>query len=60
MEKNEAHKRIKQAVEEIHSEWIKEIARLAGDLSSWSRRRDMPLDDMLLSALAKKGLSGIM
>jgi hypothetical protein len=60
MEKNEAQLRIEQLVEEIRSEWIKETARLMGDFSSWTRRRDMPLEDMLLCALSKKGLSGVM
>jgi len=52
--------RIEQLFLEIHSEWIKEAARLAGDLSSWTRQRDMPLEDILLCTLAKKGLSTAM
>jgi hypothetical protein len=60
MKENEAHVRIEQAVEEIRSEWIKAIARLEGDKGSWTRQRDMPLEDMLICALAKKGLSGVM
>jgi hypothetical protein len=57
---NEPNLRIEQAIEEIHSEWIKNAARFEGDFSSWTRRRDMPLEDMLICALAKKGLSGVM
>jgi hypothetical protein len=60
MIKNESQIRIEQIINEIHSEWIKEIARFDGDLSSWTRRRDMPLEDIIICALAKKGLSGVM
>jgi len=56
----ENYLRIKHLLQYIHSEWIKQAARQEGDLSSWTRRRDMPLDDILLCTLGKKGLSTTM
>jgi hypothetical protein len=56
----ERHLRFEQVINEIYSEQMKGVARLAGDLSSWSRRRDMPLEDILMCTLAKKGLSTTM
>jgi hypothetical protein len=44
----------------IVSEWIKEAARLAGDQSSWTRNRDMPLADIVRCTLWKKGLTATM
>ena len=57
---NDNQKRLAQLYEEIHSEWVKAAARQAGDVSSWTRRRTMPLEDILMCTLAKKGLSTIM
>jgi len=57
MNENETRLRIEQLLSEIHSEWIREAARLTGDFNSWTRQRDMPLEDILLCTLAKKGLS---
>ena len=56
----ENHLRIKHLLEQIYSEKIKEWAREVGDFSSWTRRRDMPLEDILLCTLGKKGLSTTM
>ncbi len=52
--------RIKQLFEEIRSEKIKEAARKSGELCSWTRKRIMPLHDILTFILAKKGLSAAM
>jgi len=52
--------RIKQLFEEIRSERIKKAARKSGELCSWTRKRIMPLHDMLICILAKKGLSAAM
>jgi hypothetical protein len=49
--------RIEALFSEIQSGWIKEIARLSGESSSWTRCRKMPLRDMLMCTLGKKGLS---
>ncbi|GBU29177.1 hypothetical protein R84B8_02741 [Treponema sp. R8-4-B8] len=60
MSEYETRLRIEQLFLGIRSEWIREAARLTGDFSSWTRRRDMPLEDILLCTLAKKGLSATM
>jgi hypothetical protein len=60
MKEREVYRRVEHLIKEIHSEHIKEYARKAGDQSSWTRLRKMPLHDMLICALAKKGLSGVM
>ena len=52
--------RIKQLFEEIRSERIKKAARKSDDLRSWTRKRIMPLHDILTCILAKKGLSAVM
>ena len=52
--------RINQLFTDIHSAWIIDESRKDGDTSSWSRRRDMPLEDILTCTLAKKGLSTTM
>jgi IS4 transposase len=44
----------------IQGEGIKGAARMAGDQSSWSRERDMPLSDILMCTLGKKALSTTM
>jgi hypothetical protein len=44
----------------IASEWIRKAARLEGDTGSWTRRRDMPLADILRCTLWKKGLTATM
>jgi hypothetical protein len=41
----------------IHSEKLKGTARLAEDQSSWTRERDMPLEDIIMCTLGKKALS---
>ena len=58
MEK-EANERIKELAKEIESGQIKEKARKAGNLSSWTRERKMPLYDILICILGKKGLSTV-
>jgi len=60
MNDHEIQERITRLFAAIHSEWIKAIARQAGDTGSWSRRRDMPLEDILMCTLAKRGLSTAM
>ena len=60
MSEYETRLRIEQLLSEIHSEWIRKEARLIGDFNSWTRQRDMPLEDILLCTLAKKGLSTTM
>ena len=60
MNDQETQERITQLFEEIHSEWIRDASRQAGDKSSWTRRRNMPLEDLLMCTLAKKGLSTTM
>ena len=60
MNKKVPQQRIEKLLAEIHSGCLKEKARNDGDLSRWSRNRDMPLDDILLRALGKKGLSTTM
>lgn len=52
--------RIRQLSEEIHSKWINDTARKAGDTHSWTRERTMPLSDILTCTLNKKGLSTVM
>ena len=60
MSERKAYSRIKQLFMEIHSESIRETARLIGDMNSWTRQRNMPLSDILKCTLAKKGLSAAM
>jgi len=52
--------RINQLFEEIRSKEIREASRNTGDNASWTRQRKMPLNDILTSVLAKKGLSTVM
>jgi hypothetical protein len=54
------YSRIKQLFEGIRSERIRKAARKSGDLRSWTRKRIMPLHDILVYILAKKGLSAVM
>jgi hypothetical protein len=60
MSEHETRLRMEQLFLETRSEWIKKASRQIGDFSSWSRRRDMPLEDILMCTLAKKGLSTTM
>jgi hypothetical protein len=60
MENHESHVRIAQLFKGIRSERIRKDARLIGDISSWTRRRAMPLCDILICTLGKKGLSTTM
>ena len=60
MNENDVYKRFEKLLEEIHSKRIKAWARQIGDFSSWTRQRDMPLEDILMCTLAKKGLSTTM
>jgi len=60
MSEHETRLRIEQLFKEIHSDWIKNAARQLGDLSSWTRQRNMPLEDILICTLAKKGLGATM
>ena len=57
MSEKEVYIRVEQLFEEIQSEQAKAWARKAGEPGSWSRRRKMPLHDILTCTLAKKGLS---
>jgi hypothetical protein len=52
--------RIKHLFEGIRSERIRKAARKPDDLRSWTRKRIMPLHDILICILAKKGLSAVM
>jgi hypothetical protein len=60
MGEHETYLRMEQLFFEIHSQCIREAARQIGDFSSWTRQRDMPLEDILMCTLAKKGLSTAM
>jgi len=60
MENNETYLRIEQILEEIYSEQIISLAQQAGDTRSWTRQRKMPLRDILLCIMAKKGLTSVM
>jgi hypothetical protein len=55
MSEHETRLRMEQLFLEIHSERIKKASRQIGDFSSWTRRRDMPLEDILMCTLAKNG-----
>jgi hypothetical protein len=57
---NEVYWRFKKLKKEIHSRRVQEWSRKAGDRSSWTRQRKMPLHDILISTLARKGLSAVM
>jgi len=52
--------RIKHLFEGIRSERIRKAARKSDDLRSWTRKRIMPLHDILICILARKGLSAAM
>jgi hypothetical protein len=60
MNEIDVYRRFEQLLAEIHSERIRIWVRHNGDLSSWTRQRDMPLEGILLRTLAKKGLSATM
>ena len=60
MNEDDVYRRLGQLFTEIHSEQIKAWARKIGDFSSWTRQRDMPLHDILMCILGKKGLSTVM
>ncbi|MDR1073974.1 MAG: hypothetical protein LBL45_09925, partial [Treponema sp.] len=60
MSEHETRFRMEQLFLEIHSERIRKASRQTGDVSSFTRRRDMPLEDILMCTLAKKGLSTTM
>jgi hypothetical protein len=60
MSEEEVYRRFKQLLTEIQSERIRAAARQSGDISSWSRQRKMPLEDIIMCTLRKKGLSTIM
>ena len=60
MEYNETYLRIEQLLLEIYSEQIKQFAQQAGDSGSWTRQRKMPLSDIILCIMAKKGLTAVM
>jgi glutathione S-transferase len=57
MKKNRLHERIERLKADIESGWIYLQARLEGDETSWTRKRKMPLSDMLRSVLGRKGLT---
>ncbi|MFP3041616.1 IS4 family transposase [Treponema primitia] len=56
----EGIKRFGKLQARIYSEKLKGTARIAGDESSWTRKRDMPLGDMLACILGRKALSATM
>ena len=60
MNKYDVYWRLEQIFTEIHSKQVKEWSRNIGDHSSWTRERNMPLHDILICTLAKKGLSTAM
>jgi len=60
MSEHETRSRIEQLFLEMHSEWVKKKARQKENPGSWTRQRNMPLIDILICTLAKKGLSAIM
>jgi hypothetical protein len=60
MEEQNIPFRIKRLLLEMLNSETRKAARLDGDENSWSRKRDMPLQDMLTCTLAKKGLSTAM
>jgi hypothetical protein len=47
-------------LKEIKSESTRNLARLFGDNSSWTRNRNMPIEDMIKCILNKKGLTTVM
>ena len=57
MDEQVINSRIKQLFMEINSYWIKTTARLNEGSGSWTRRRKMPLSDIINCTLGKKGLS---
>ena len=60
MRKNITWLRIKQLLADIQSLIIRREAQQKDDIKSWTRKRRMPLVDMLLCILAKKGLTTVM
>jgi len=60
MEEHRIPFRIKELLREILSSEIRKTAQLEGYEGSWSRQRDMPLHDIIICTLAKKGLSAAM
>jgi rhodanese-related sulfurtransferase len=60
MTKNQFEGRFGELMDGIKGDGIKETARMAGDTSSWTRNRAMPLNDVILSAIGKKALSASM
>ena len=54
------YERIGQLCSEIRSEYIKTVARQDRENRSWTRQRNMPLEDILRCTLSKKGLSATM
>jgi hypothetical protein len=52
--------RIEELPANIRNAWHKAWARVSGDTGSWTRKRRMPLVDVLMSILNKKGLSATM
>jgi len=53
---NNYHRRFDKTIDNINSDTLKRYARLNG-AESFTRRRKMPLDDIVLSALSRKGLT---
>ena len=60
MNRKKVYLRIEELIKNLRSQRIKEAARQAGDLKAWTRQRKMPLSDILICTLAKKGLSAVM
>jgi len=59
MNEYDVYWRFEELFKEIHSEQVRVWARKTGNISSWTRQRNMPLHDILTCALAKKGLSAV-
>ena len=60
MKKNAIYLRIERLLEEIKSERIRKKARTAKSSNSWTRQRKMPLREIIMCALIKKGLTATM
>jgi hypothetical protein len=60
MSGNQSSERVNELRTDIDSNELPEWARLAGDRGRWTRRRAMPLADMVRCTLAKQGLTTVM
>jgi hypothetical protein len=60
MNEHESRLRIKQLFLDIHREWVREAAQQARDGSNWTRQENMPIEDILMCRISKKGFSTTM